>query len=362
MPPLELSRFLIGQTSLRNRLDEYEKSCVPEITLDSVPYKFVGRLAKVGDDEAERVTLCVGDGSDESSYVFGRWARSQLLTRMGAKEKWFSYVTVAEAAEELSKRKKALSGQRAKARMLPAADVGIVRGLVGPTYMDLPDTAVMDAVTEATRGGYMLLRGHSAKSETSMYCYLINPIPITVDGTDATVLGGALIRNSEVGYTSLWCLPFHVWIYDLPEYGGRATNRSLRVVVDEHSHLRSRRTHRGSLDGSELRDWLTNGLEQTPLIKGSNAHQRLSTVLGSLSRRKYSSEDEACHVALSSMRNSTEATKKRFLSMYRAAKHRKHTGLSLYETVLAVYSEEVGADASYKAAAMAGLLLYELPS
>lgn len=342
-----MAPFLADPTSLEKKVSDYQNLCLPDVFLDEIDYTFEGAATVVAGNSGDRVILRTATGG----YAFARWARSQLLTRVGTREKWFTPVDVHTAATELNLRKKSLSGQRLRARTVPGSDVHLVRGMVSRLYSDLPDTTVVSVVSEITQNAYSVLRGGSTKSETSLYCYLVSPSYFHIAGTDAYILCGALVRNSEVGYTSLWVTPFHAWIY--PDASGKVTRSTIRIACQASASVR--KPHRGLTD-SEIRSFLKTALDNSPLQPG--VAKVLKRSLAALAALQYSDEEAALAAGLRGLRTVGAPTTfmRTFEARYRAAGHVDHTGVTVYETVLSQCSDVLGADDAYKASAIAGAL------
>ena len=346
MNSLDLARYLTSPTNLHERLIQYEKECGPDVrTRDAGAASFSTYTVRDGDYEQEHVTLEI----DSEQFVFSSWARSQLLSHLGTREKWFSRVSREIQIEELNRRLPAMGKFRLRPRTPPEGNYTLVRGMVSEKYAELQDTRVMEDLLLINPKGD-LLRGYSTKSNTSMYAYMVNPTPMKIPGASATILGGVVVRNSEVGYTSLWACPFLVWL--LPRPDGKPPHP--HVCVDQKAgHSRS---HRGEV--SDLRALLKQWLDGSFLDAQNSGSYRVK-YLASLS---YPYEDDALlalDIALSRVR-ATTAARESIRAAYKRAAHSTHTGLGLFEAVLSYAGTVVGADDSYTTAVLAGALLVAL--
>lgn len=350
MQPWIDSKLFASPESMRAKLAEFDATVKDDIPLGFDDLHFVREHAMVAGVQDDRLTL----RADNKSMIFGVWARSQLLTTVGAREKWFAGVTLETAAEELTRRTPALRNQIAKVRCAADSDVDtrIVRGLVSTSYAALLDRDLFVALEHACPS-LVLLRG-STKSETSLYCYAVHPHPLKIPDTEVEVYGGALVRNSEVGYTSLWVSPFHAWIY--PTADGRVTRKSVRIAVDEkNSYRRVHRGHPRDLEG-DLRKALAN----TPLLDAPRA--RLTQTIRALAGITYATEAEALAQGDRILRQckAPAGVRKAFETAYKKTPHTAHTGFTIYEALLRTTVEPVLVDATYKAFAIAGAVLLHL--
>ena len=162
------------------------------------------------------------------------WSRSQLLRHMGTKEKWFSSVPHAVQADEFNARRHLFDGQILKLMRDPMAkdsDVRVVRGLVSQYYKDIPNTLVMELLLESA-GDCSASAAWSGISDRAFYCAMVVDQPLPGMFGESTMYPGAIIRNSEVGSTSLWVVP----ALHFPAFG---------VVVPAESLGTYRRAHRG---------------------------------------------------------------------------------------------------------------------
>jgi hypothetical protein len=331
-------------------LQKQAEAHLPDVFLDAQDAAFLAQETTVGGDLAKRVILRAA-GRD---MVFSVWARAQLLTTVGTREKWFDPVDIDRQVDELNQRLPSLRKQVARIRTIQDADACMLRGIVSRSYAHLPDAQLFDELCEACPE-MQLLRGRSVLTETSLYCFVTNPVPLQIPGTQTKILGGALVRNSEVGYTSLWVSPFHAWVYEDAQTG-KVTRRSIQVSVSEKGSFR--RAHRGH--APELRQELATALRNTPLYDAPRA--ALESTLGQLHQIQFSSEKEALERADAVLRRSkaSGAMRKLFETAYKGSPRSVHTGLSVYETVLKVAADPLRDDDAYAAFAVAGAVLLHL--
>jgi hypothetical protein len=275
---------------------------------------------------------------EEKPYILTAWARGQLLTQLGAREKWFRRCTPEEEAEELTRRKWALDPFVLRRAFYPEDGIGILRGLVTTSYAEIPDVAIMEGLLGAAPEG-MYLPALSGKTDRAFYAYVVSPHRVGTKTEGA--LPGAVIRNSEVGYTALSVTPFLLLDH-------------LRVPVVLRANTLLRRAHRGSPE--VLRTQLTNALAKLNNVWGS-AYARLLA----LHAHHYADVDaalEALELALAGLASTkrfTRAAKEAYL----AVPHSVHTARGLLDAVLQA-TPPTDADTTYIRGELAGLLLHRL--
>lgn len=276
------------------------------------------------------------------NYAFTRWSRSQLLSLFGTKEKWFSLVNLERQVDELNARRPGLSGYRI--RTMRTVDenfpVRLVRGLVSGQYSEIKNVAIMDAIASKIDPESKVLRGYSGISDRAFYAYIVAPSPITIPGTDFLAYPGALVKNSEVGYTSLWVIPTLV------------TKRFDAPIILEGKHV-FKRVHRGTPD--------LHGIFLDAFAKCSVTWADMTTKIPALVAKTYANEDEA--VAAMQRMLTTAKAKAEFVadcaSTYKS-KARAHTALDIFEVIVEVCGRSTDRDETYTAGAIAGAVLHRL--
>lgn len=205
---------------LKKEVDAYEALCLPDITLNThTETKIEFRPYEDQDIWEMMATLeVVRKGTpDTLRYYFTRWSRAQLLSRLGGSEKWFQTVSVNIECEELNTRVHALEGMvlRTKKVESGAGDPhNLVRGLVSSVYADIPDTYIVQSLADLIGTDAPVLRRLSVKTDRAFYAYILAPDTLTLPGMGSGVRPGIVIRNSEVGYSSLTaslCYYFPAW-------------------------------------------------------------------------------------------------------------------------------------------------------
>lgn len=275
-------------------------------------------------------------------HLLTEWSRHQILQHLGTKEKWFQRVTLQDQARELHRRIHTFDRHRFK-RMGSYDGVSYIRGLVSATYADIPDLDVIRALCQAAPDGECL-RSYSGVSDKAFYAYLLTrEAPLGI-GDDVVGYPGAIVRNSEVGASSLSVVPFFL----LAAPGGFVAPVALR------KHALLRKVHRGQY--AELAANLADAIARLSGIWGP-----LQARIKGLVSRSYKTEDEALgHLesALLSIRKNLRFTAA-CTTAYRAAKNPAHNGLTLLTAVLEACA--TGAlDGRYADAEVAGYLLLYL--
>lgn len=280
------------------------------------------------------------DGRD-AYYHFTDWSRHQLLAQMGAKEKWFRHVPRETEAHELNLRLGVLKGQMFRLMAEdPSEDDRVVRGLVSKEYSDIRDILILNQLVEHMPGG-QAVRSSSGMSQCAFYTFAVQDAPFEIPNTQLRGFPGMIVRNSEVGFTSLWVVPT-LW----------SPGRRYPVVFEREPLLR--RVHRGNVD--------------LPVIFGS-ALARAKAVWGSLQEKlqalsdiRYPTEDlalgaiEGLVVRAGGMKWMSKAARE----AYKRAHHAVHSGEAILQAIMDVVDAEKDPDRAYTVAAIAGAVLIAL--
>lgn len=276
----------------------------------------------------------------EERYLLTDWARSQLLTHLGTREKWFQHVTLEQQAEELTKRVPTFRKHRLRRMTSADPSLKILRGLVSKEYADIPDIDMMAAMRELAPDG-KCLRSYSDKTDRALYVFLVRDQETV--GLTGVFQGhpGVIFKNSEVGYTSLWVIPFILV---------KAVDGRYRPVVLRSETL-LRRVHRGTV--ADLRKDFDEALQ-----KLSTVFEDMKTRLQALSRIRFASEDEAIERMSKELKtlNVTKGALQDYSRAYKALSHPTHTGLTVLQTVIQT-NRACTTDTQYDEAELAGALL-----
>lgn len=278
---------------------------------------------------------------EDTPYVFTDWSRSQLLSLLGTREKWFTHVTKQQEAEELNQRAHVLSNYRIKLMKFPGGDgVRVVRGVVSNAYADISNVDIMKALTSVMPNGYCVAND-SGQTDRAFYAYIITDSKVEIPGTGFSGYSGVVVKNSEVGYTSLWLVPI-IWF---PRFKG---------ILSFKSEAALRRIHRGSID---LNEKFVEALEAVKGLWGDLSARTLS-----LQKTKYQDEAEAIQAITSTMERvgADRAFAYRCEQIYKASHNTSHTGLTLLEAVLKALSESNNQDLTYDRSELAGALLFHI--
>lgn len=340
---------LIPLTTLKTRVDQFSDLCFPDfIYLNDETKGLTFEVLPCPDtDDGSRCTgLIINDDKlGALPYYLSDWARSQLYSHLGARKKWFNSVSYETQAHELNERRHTLHGRMFRT-MRPVetnevAPFRIVRGLVSSTYGDIPDGIIMDTFL-ALLPGAQVLRYHSGRTDRAFYAHLITGEAAALPGATLQVYPGLSVKNSEVGYSSLWLTP----TFYVPRYG-------TPVIFEKECLLR--RTHRG-----EMADMVQ--AFQTALSELAAFWHGLPERLAALADRIFSDED----TAVARMRQLVDRVggSKLFAyraeQHYRAMKHQVHSGDTIYESILAHAGRAEDKDEGYNRAAIAGAVLLHL--
>jgi hypothetical protein len=340
--------FLTPLTNLASRVEAFAALCLPDfVYTDSetrdMAFVEIDLAPFVGDRYPEvRAAISLREDGQTTPYAFTKWSRSQLLSHLGAREKWFETVTRGQEVSELNIRLHALRNFMFRTmRSFDSDELRLVRGIVSSKYADLPDTAIMKALTDLMPDGYAVA-AYSGKTDRAFYAYAITADKIGIPGTSFHGFPGVVLKNSEVGFTSLWIIPM---LY-LANYG-------VPIVLKKQAVLR--RIHRGDI--ANLTKRFEEALQKTQVLWGP-----LEEKLAKLRTITYSSED----VAVAAMTEMLEAAGSERLfahrceTKYRASSHTVHDAFGLFEAILANVKTEADQDAAYVSAELAGAVLMQL--
>lgn len=300
----------------------------------------------LSEDDKDIVGLCISLEGVEKPYAFSRWSRSQLLSLMGAREKWFSRVPLSRQADELNARLHVL--QDYNLRTMRAVDEGFplrfVRGLVSSEYADIPNTDIMNAIVEKAPADSMAIRGLSGISDRAFYAYVVTPSPITIPNTTFFAYPAVIVKNSEVGYTSLYVIPGIL----VRRHAGREI---IPAVFESKAVLK--KIHRGKIDlGLRFEEAFT---------ACAGMWSDMTKKLPTLATKTYVSDDATID-AMRKMLLGAAAQKdfiERCVKSYKSVP-RTQTALDIVNVITEVCSEIDDRDEQYLAGAIAGAVLYKL--
>jgi hypothetical protein len=340
---------------LKREVDLQAKRYLPDFfytasNRDQLRFEVVAIHDMVGDPaEPDTVGLVIQNPAlNEAApvqYLTNEWSRHQLLQAVGTKEKWFEHVSLELQASELNNRRHVLENMMF--RTMSGGDeeafpVRPIRGIVSDVYCDLPCTDIMQALVDEMPGDTVVLRRFSGQTDRSFYAYILLDQPIGLPGQHDGY-PGLIFRNSEVGYTSLWVIPFLLlpWME--------------RVAVLEKKYL-LRRIHRGKIN--DLREMFSQALSDASVLWADLQHK-----LPRLSQNAYASEDDALEAMSRLIFQSAGGTKlfaQRCREAYKASGYRAHSAYTIFETITNVAGSNLNPDKSYDHNAIAGSILLRL--
>lgn len=338
---------LMSLTELKGDVDANASLHLPDLIydIDSRDHALSFEIARMsehlpGEDDVVGIKLIRGNTS--AQYMFSKWSRQQLLSLLGTREKWFIPVELEQQAAELNIRKHALGYYNFRTSRAVDDDfpVHFVRGIVSSVYADIPNTEIMDAIIEKMPVESMALRAYSGLTDRAFYAYVVSPDPITIPGTSFFAYPGAVIKNSEVGYTSLWVIPMLMLRF-----------QGVPFVLESKAVLK--RVHRGKVNLSEK--------FEEAFSKCSALWSGFSAKIPHLVSKTYSTAD-ATMDAMERMLVAAGAAKD-FLQKCRTAyptAPRNHTALDIVDTIAEVCASCADRDDSYVMGSVAGAVLYKL--
>lgn len=350
--------YLIPLKTLKARVDAFAAECLPDFIYPASgdpaeargfsfrPIEmlecFEARDLHAIDEDALDIPIVgfdLADGEVLHPYVFTRWARGQLLSHVGTREKWFASVSLEQQARELNERRHTFV--KHKFRLMKAGDgARVVRGLVSSVYAEIADTEVMEAIIELLPDG-MALRYHSGKTDRAFYAYIVSPQKITV-GDGLSAYAGIVLKNSEVGYTSLWMIPT-LWF---PWYDS---------VISFVARAPFKRIHRGKVE--DLKSDFAKALFEV-----STVWAEMQAKLDALEGLVYADEPEAIAAMKTALARcgSSKLFAYRCEQAYQGARNRSHSGRTILDAVLKMSRRQEGEDATHDHSAVAGALLLTL--
>jgi hypothetical protein len=206
------------------------------------------------------------------------WAKKQLASRLGIKwDLWFDGIDPKLRADEVNRR---LSRDSGKVRVKTAVGAGedaesvaTLRGFVSTSYATIPDALVGQAILEELRAGDPKVMRRTATDCTTSYVVRVGaPFHVGGPAQVGDVVGGLLVRNSDVGYASL-VIALHVT---------RLVCKNGMVVAENKSIIH--RAHR-RIDMHDLKEKLAIGLRDLPAriqraarVLERSAHHRVEQV------------------------------------------------------------------------------------
>lgn len=329
------------------RAEEYAALCCPDqVFTENTQADFVSvDLLELDDSSPSTVGLQIVDNFGiAATHLFTKWSRTQLLSLVGTREKWFNPVSTEEEARELNERVHLFKRHRLKTMRSadPDVELRIVRGLVSSSYATIPDTLVLKALSEELPEGEVL-QIYSDMTDRALYAYIITGDEISIPDTSFRGYPGVVVKNSEVGYCALHMLPM---LYEVSCFAPLIFNSTMAF----------RKIHRGST--SELREAFTSALDELKTVWGPIKEKLFR--LGAIS---YSDEDAAVlslRTGLLKLR-STKAFAYRCEQIYRTSNHNQHSALEVLNALLCAVREKVNdQDEANAASALAGALLLTL--
>jgi hypothetical protein len=185
------------------------------------------------------------------------WAKKQLAGRLGIQwGRWFEGIDPHLRADEVNRR---LERDAGNVRVKTAVGAGqnservaSLRAFVSTSYATIPDADVAQAILEELRIGDPKIVRHAATDRSTSYVVRVGP-PFHVGGPAQVgdVVGGLLVRNSDVGYSSL-VIALH--LTRLVCTNGMVVAENKTIVQRAHRHI----------DLKDLRDKLALGLHDVP--------------------------------------------------------------------------------------------------
>lgn len=340
------SHYGVSLTSLpdlKAKVDAYAALCLPDFVYRNGKVEMVFYAADVeGEDypalAIKNPSIIKDDGA--TPYLFTEWSRAQLLSRLGASEKWFRNVSLETQIDELNTRLHNLNDMMV--RTIRSADeetapFRAIRGMVTKIYTDIPDTQIVDSLIEAAGSGYVV-NALSGKTDRAFYAYVLTRDEISIPGTDFAAWPGIVVRNSEVGYSSLSVTLF----YYFPIY-------RTSVILKKHTLLK--KIHRGKVNKLPA-------LFEKVLAEAGGLWEGLEGRMARLQQITFPKEDVAIGVLRTTIERvgGTKRFAQKCVTAFKAAQHKHFDALGLFQAVLAV-TEHIREDSAFDEGRLAGALL-----
>ena len=341
---------MIPMKTLATKVEEFAARCHPDklysgSAFDDISFVSVDLGDLLNDTGLGTATgVVIKEGRSHHIHLFNQWSRNQLLSTVGTKERWFAPVTRAQEAEELNLRRATLLKHRFRTMSAVDSSVRILRGIVSDVYGDIPDTDIMKVMMDLMPDGYAV-KHLSTKTDRAFYVHALSDKKIGIPGTKFHGYPGVVIKNSEVGFTSLWVIP----ILYMPGY-------RLSTVFEKHVLLR--RTHRGTM--SEMKDQFDDALTRAAVIWKETGNR-----IGQLSKVKFADADSAKSelrrliVECGGAKMLAHRAEQAYDAQTKVAAFPKHDGATLLAALLEVV-EKTDADDAYLQAAVTGAVLWRL--
>jgi hypothetical protein len=343
-----LKRFqeeLAPLKNLKSRVDHFASLCCPDFTYTEEDER---GLIFASEEELDVgyydgvIGLRIKDREDTPLHLFTKWSWSQLRSHLGVRQKWFDVVSLEQAATELNKRRHTLRGFVFRTMKTVEEDLRVVRGMVSPSYTDIPDTDIMSVLTGLFPNG-QVVHFFSGKTDRAFYAHVIlGNNPCHIPGTRTSLFPGVTIKNSEVGYSSLYVVPM---LY--------MAERKAIVSFDQVKHLR--RTHRGQV--SAMRATFDQAINEV-----KDYWSDLNNILVKLEKVTYSDEEAAAETAYKLVRGvgGTKAFAHACRLTYKRLSFTTHTAASVFEAIAAEVAVTQNKDDAYTRASIAGAVMLKL--
>jgi len=192
----------------------------------------------------------------QGAFTLTPWAKQQLASRLGVRwNRWFDGIDPKLRAGEINRRLERDTGVvRVKTDCSLGDDgsIGVLRGFVSPTYTTVPDALVAQAILDELRqGDPKIIRASQTDRTTSYVVQVGAPFHVGGPARVGDVVGGLLVRNSDVGYASL-VVALH--LTRLVCSNGMVVAESTAIVRRAHRHI----------DMRGLQEQLAKGLRELP--------------------------------------------------------------------------------------------------
>lgn len=340
-------RALIPLTDLKKEVEDEAKKYLPDFIYDdnqgNLAFEVVP-LHEVLQDVTlpSEVGITIKDSNREGlPCLTTDWSRHQLLQVMGAREKWFDSVSIEEQQTELNRRAHVLDEMMLRTmRREDDSRCYMLRGLVSNVYCDIPNTEIVEALVASMPEDAQVIRSFSGQTDRAFYAYIVLNQTIGLAGRE--IHPGLVIKNSEVGFTSMWVIPF---LYFPKRY---------RVAVMEKEYL-LRKIHRGKLN--DMKASFTEALNNAAPL-----WQDIASKIPLLAKKLYNDEDE-CLEAMDGLIKVCGGSKL-FAQQCRHAYKKKgyitHSAYNVFEIIVDVAGNTMDQNKAYAHNALAGAILLKL--
>jgi len=236
--------------------------CQPETLSDLVATFDTSASRQLPDVDVPVASLTMSDQGaivvpGQGPCTLTPWAKKQLAGRLGIQSgRWFEGIDPKLRADEVNRRLERDDGKvRVKTAVGDAQgseSVTSLRAFVSTSYATIPDAEVAQTLLEELQIGDPKIVRHVATDRSTSYVVRVGaPLRLGGPAQVGDIVGGLLVRNSDVGYASL-VIALH--LTRLVCTNGMVVAENKTIIQRAHRHI----------DLKDLRAKLALGLQDLP--------------------------------------------------------------------------------------------------